>query len=59
MSLAIFGLVLIVKWSIIGISFYKLKESKFIALLPLLDIAYAILTPVLFYATDKKSRNKW
>ena len=59
MSLAIFGLVLIVKWSVIGISFYKLKESKFIALLPLLDIAYAILTPIMFYATDKKSRNKW
>ena len=36
-----------------------IEESKFIALLPLLDIAYAILTPVMFYATDKKSKNKW
>lgn len=58
-SLVIFGFILIVKWGVIGISFYKLKESKFIALLPLLDIGYAILTPIMYYATDKKSKNKW
>ncbi|MDX2360954.1 MAG: glycosyltransferase [Crocinitomicaceae bacterium] len=58
-ALAIFGFILIVKWIILGLAFRKLKESKFIAFLPLLDIAYAILTPVMYYAIDKTDKNKW
>lgn len=58
-TLAIFTFVLIIKWIILGRSFSKLKESKFIALLPLLDIAYAILTPIMYYAIDKTDKNKW
>ncbi len=58
-SLAIFTFILIIKWIILGRSFSKLKESKFIALLPLLDIAYAIMTPIMYYAIDKTDKNKW
>ena len=58
-ALVIFGFLLIVKWIILGLAFKKIKESKFIAFLPLLDIAYSILTPVLYYATDKTDKNKW
>lgn len=58
-TLAIFTFVLLIKWIILGRSFSKLKESKFIALLPLLDIAYAILTPIMYYAIDKTDKNKW
>ncbi len=58
-TLAIYLLLLTVKWIIIGRSFKKLRESKFIAFIPLLDIAYAILTPIMFYATDKTEKNKW
>ncbi|MEJ6775763.1 MAG: glycosyltransferase [Crocinitomicaceae bacterium] len=59
MTLAIFTFVLLVKWIILGRSFSKLRESKFIALLPLLDITYAILTPIMYYAIDKTDKNKW
>ncbi|MCH2231027.1 MAG: glycosyltransferase [Crocinitomicaceae bacterium] len=58
-SLVIFTFILLIKWIILGRSFSKLKESKFIALLPLLDIAYAILTPIMYYAIDKTDKNKW
>ncbi|MDG1147157.1 MAG: glycosyltransferase family 2 protein [Crocinitomicaceae bacterium] len=58
-SLAIFTLVTFVKWIIIGKSFKKLNASKFIVLLPLLDIAYAILTPIMYYAIDKTNNKKW
>ena len=58
-TLAIFTFILLVKWIILGRSFSKLKESKFIALLPLLDIAYAIITPIMYYAIDKTNKKKW
>ena len=59
LTLAIFGLILIIKWIVLGRSFKKLHESKFIALLPLLDILYAMLTPLMFYAVDKTDSKKW
>lgn len=59
LALAIFGLILIIKWIILGRSFKKLHESKFIALLPLLDLMYALLTPLMFYAVDKTDSKKW
>jgi cellulose synthase/poly-beta-1,6-N-acetylglucosamine synthase-like glycosyltransferase len=59
LSLAIFSFILILKWIVFGLSFKKLKESNFIALLPLLDIAYAVLAPVMYYAIDKTDKNKW
>ena len=58
-TLAIYTLILAIKWIILGRAFKKLRESKFIALMPLLDIAYAILTPIMFYAIDKTDKNKW
>lgn len=58
-SLAIYLLVLIIKWIILGKSFKKLQESKFVAWLPLLDLAYAILAPAMYYATDKTDNKKW
>lgn len=59
LTLAIFSFVLIVKWIIIGVSMKKLKETKFIALLPLLDIGYAILAPAMYYLIDRKDERKW
>lgn len=58
-SLAIYLLILIVKWIILGKAFSKLQESKFVAWLPLLDLAYAILAPAIYYATDKTDTKKW
>jgi cellulose synthase/poly-beta-1,6-N-acetylglucosamine synthase-like glycosyltransferase len=58
-SLAIYLLVLTIKWIILGRCFRKLQESKFVAWLPLLDLAYAILAPAIYYATDKTDTKKW
>lgn len=59
MSLSLFSFVTLVKWIIIGQAFKKLKESKFIAWLPLLEIGYAILAPVMYYTIDNKDVKKW
>jgi len=59
MTLACFTFLLIVKWVIMGLALNKIKESKFIALLPILDILYAILAPVMFYSIDKTDKKKW
>lgn len=59
LTLAGFGLVVLIKWWIQARCFSKLKESSFIAALPLYDLAYAIFMPVLYYTTDKKEIRKW
>jgi len=59
LTLTIFGFILVLKWVILGRSLKKLNESKFIAYLPLLDIAYAFLAPVMYYSIDKKDKNRW
>lgn len=59
LTLTVFGFILAVKWLILGKALKKLNESKFIAYLPFLDIAYAILAPAMYYSIDKKDKSKW
>ena len=59
LTLAIFLFVLLVKWLILGLAFRKINETKFIALLPLLDVAYAILAPSMYYLIERKDEKKW
>lgn len=59
LTLACFVFLLIVKWVIMGLALRKINESKFIVLLPLLDIFYAILAPIMFYSIDKTDKKKW
>ena len=59
MSLALFCFVTLLKWIVLGLAFKKLRESKFIAWLPLLDIGYAILAPIMYYTIDNKDVKKW
>lgn len=58
-SLIIFCFILMLKWIVFGVSFSKLKESKFIAFIPLWDIFYAFLAPIMYYTIDKKDMKKW
>lgn len=58
-SLIIFGFTLLLKWITFGIAFHKLKESKYIAFIPLWDIFYAFLAPMMYYTIDKKDLKKW
>lgn len=59
LSLAVFGFIFIIKWWIQGRCFYKLNEKSFIALFPINDILYAILTPIIYYTSDSKTPNRW
>lgn len=58
-TLAGFGFLTLVKWWIHGRCFAKLKAKSFITLLPLLDLFYAILIPVMFYTSEKSTHSKW
>ena len=59
LTLSIFGFVIIVKWLIHARCFKKLHEPGFISMIPLLDIAYSILIPILYYSVNKKEDTKW
>ncbi len=59
LTLAVFLLLLIVKWIVLGKAFKKLKETKFIAWIPLWDIFYALWTPVMYYSVSKRDTEKW
>jgi glycosyltransferase involved in cell wall biosynthesis len=49
----------LVKWWILGRCLGKIKESSFVRFLPLWDIFYALLIPVIFYSSEKKGADKW
>ncbi len=58
-TLSVFGFVMFIKWWIHARCFYKLKEPGFVAMIPLLDIAYSLLIPILYYSMNKKEETKW
>lgn len=58
-SLIILGFVTIVKWWLLGLSFYRLKSAGFIALLPITDIIYVIIQPFFYYSTKNKFTTRW
>ncbi len=58
-SLAVFGFIFIIKWVIQGRCFYKLNEKSFIALFPISDLFYAIMTPIIYYTSERKTPNRW
>lgn len=58
-TLACFGLVVIVKWWIQGRCLAKLQSRGFIALLPFLDLLYAVLMPGMYYTAEKSTTSKW
>ncbi len=58
-TLAVFVFLLIIKWTIFGLAFKKIKENTFVAWLPLWDILYAIWTPIMFYTVSKTESDKW
>jgi hypothetical protein len=59
LALLVFLPVLLLKWWIQARCFYKLQAQKFIPYLPLWDLFYAFVMPVIYYSTDKKKKNKW
>lgn len=57
-SIIIITSLILIKWLILGSCFKKLRQSDLIKWIPLLDIVYVILIPILFYTSDYKN-NKW
>jgi glycosyltransferase involved in cell wall biosynthesis len=58
-TLSIFIFLIGIKWWIHGKCLLKLKEIGLLKFLPFWDIYYSILSPILFYTTEKKDANKW
>lgn len=59
LSLAIFLLILIVKWIVLGKAFKKLKANSYAAFMPIWDLFYAIWTPIMYYTVNKTDNDKW
>jgi glycosyltransferase involved in cell wall biosynthesis len=59
LTLASFLFLTLLKWWIQGRCFIKLNENSFVKYLPLWDLFYTILMPVIYYSSDKKEVNKW
>lgn len=59
LTLAVFGIIFIVKWWIQGRCFYKINERSFVAFLPFSDLFYALFTPILYYSSESKTSNRW
>jgi hypothetical protein len=59
LALIVFLPILIIKWWIQARCFIKLQAQKFVPYMPLWDLFYAFVMPVIFYSTDKKKKNKW
>lgn len=59
LTLASFLFLTLLKWWIQGRCYIKLNEKSFIKYLPLWDVFYALLMPIIYYSSDKKEVNKW
>jgi glycosyltransferase involved in cell wall biosynthesis len=59
LSASVFIFVTGVKWWIQGRCFIKLNEVSLVKYLPLWDIMYTILMPIIYYSSEKKAANKW
>lgn len=55
-SSMIFGGIIILKWIFQGINFGKLGEKRMAFALPLLEIMYAVLLPIIYYSGDKNEQ---
>lgn len=59
LSLAVFSVVMLMKWWFQGRCLVKLGEKRFVYFLPFWDVLYTLLIPVLFLTAVKKRPNKW
>jgi len=57
--LGAFTLVFALKWIVQGLIYKKLKEKKFVAFLPFIELGYFMLLPYLFYLTERNRKGSW
>ncbi|MGM0479495.1 MAG: glycosyltransferase [Bacteroidota bacterium] len=53
--LSLFAVVVLLKWIIFGVILRKLRAADFAWGIIIWDLIYAIVTPIIYYTTDKKS----
>lgn len=53
------GLVILLKWWLLGKCFSRLQSGGFIALLPFLDVMYVLISPFFYYSTVQKRASTW
>jgi len=53
------GLIMIMKWWLLGKCFSRLQSAGFIALLPFLDLLYVVISPFFYYSTLQKRTSTW
>lgn len=58
-SSALFVFLILLKWWIQGKCLFKLNAKAFVAFFPFLDLFYAILTPWIYYTSDKSRIARW
>ena len=56
--LAILVFLILLKWLVLGLCFKKLRQNELIKWIPILDLVYTFLMPLIFYTSDFKS-DKW
>lgn len=54
-----FGLILLLKWVILGRAFKKLSQQTLVAGVVLWDLLFAFLNPIIYYTHDQSIGNKW
>lgn len=58
--LSLFGVLVACKWIVFGVILRKLHSFKFAWGVIIWDLLYAIVTPIIYYTTDKKStKRQW
>lgn len=55
---SVFLSLLLVKWLILGLCFKKIRQKDLIKWIPIIDIVYTVLMPIIYYTSDFKN-NKW
>jgi cellulose synthase/poly-beta-1,6-N-acetylglucosamine synthase-like glycosyltransferase len=59
LAFLLFFSVILLKWTIQGLSFNKLKNRQFLPYLPFIELFYAILVPLIYYTRSTRNRNTW
>jgi len=59
LTLSAFLFIIVLKWWIQGKCLSKLNETSFIRFLPLWDIFYVLIMPVIYYTSESKKPNRW
>ncbi len=57
--LIIFSFVILLKWWIHGRCFKKIQEKSYLLFIPLWDLFYMLILPIIFYSSEKERYNKW